>query len=134
MSIQSSKQDLIQSQLPVGTSSGKIPIVPIPLASVNVTLATVATSGSYADLSGRPSLGTQMSVDTGWTAATATPDKTVVLADYSNGVNGTMVTALNLVSAGTGTAIAAGFDQVVVLTKQVAALRAILLAAKLPNA
>lgn len=71
---------------------------------------------------------------TGWTAATTAGDKTTVLAAYTNGVNGTMVSALNVVSAGTGTALSAALDQVVILTQQVAALRTALLAGTKPNA
>lgn len=80
-------------------------------------------------------LGTsQMSADTGWTANAGAGDKTVSLTNYANGVNGTMVTALNLVSTGTGTAISALADAVVLLNKKVQALETALVAAKLPNA
>lgn len=98
------------------------------------TFATVATSGAYSDLSGVPSIGTQMSVDSGWTANSTVGDKSATLASYSNGINGTMVTALNLVSAGTGTALSAGFDVLVTVVKQLAAVRTALVAAKIPNA
>lgn len=67
------------------------------------TFSTVATSGAYADLSGLPSIGTQFSVDSGWTANSTVGDKTAALAAYSNGLNGTMVAALNVASTGTGT-------------------------------
>lgn len=77
---------------------------------------------------------TTVPVDTGYTANSATSDKTVVLANYANGVNGTMVSALNVVSAGTGTAVSAGLDVVVLLVKKVAALEATLAAGKFPNA
>jgi hypothetical protein len=72
--------------------------------------------------------------DSGYSANTATADKTAVLATYTNGVNGTMVTALNVVSAGTGTALSAGLDVVVLLVKKLAALEATLAAGKFPNA
>lgn len=97
------------------------------------TFATVATSGAYSDLSGLPTLGTQMTVDSGWTANSTVGDKAAALASYSNGVNGTMVAALNVVSGGTGTAISAGFDVLVNVVKQLAAIRTALVAAKLPN-
>lgn len=97
------------------------------------TFATVATSGAYADLSGLPSIGTQFSVDSGWTANSTVGDKTAALAAYSNGINGTMVTALNVVSGGTGTALSAGFDVLVNVVKQVAAIRTALIVAKIPN-
>lgn len=97
------------------------------------TLSTVATSGAYSDLSGLPTLGAQMTVDTGWTANSTVGDKTASLASYSNGLNGTMVTALNVVSGGTGTAISAAFDVLVNVVKQLAATRTALVAAKLPN-
>lgn len=97
------------------------------------TFAAVATSGAYSDLSGVPTLGTQMTVDSGWTANSTVGDKTAALASYSNGLNGTMVTALNVVSGGTGTAISAAFDVLVNVVKQLAAVRTVLVAAKLPN-
>jgi hypothetical protein len=73
-------------------------------------------------------------IDTGYSANTTTADKTVVLANYTNGLNGTMVTALNTVSTGTGTALSGGLDVVVLLVKKVAALEATLAAGKFPNA
>jgi hypothetical protein len=73
-------------------------------------------------------------VDSGYSANTATADKTAVLTTYANGVNGTMVSALNVVSAGTGTALSAGLDVVALLVKKVAALDATLAAGKFPNA
>lgn len=93
---------------------------------------TMANAGAVLTALGTVAITT----DTGWTAATATPDKTVTLANYTNTLSGAAVTALDaLVGAtGSGTAINAGLTQVVVLTKQVSALRTLLLAAKLPNA
>lgn len=75
-----------------------------------------------------------MSADTGWTANNTTGDKTAALSSYSNGVNSTMIAALNVVSSGTGTAIGAAFDVLVVVVKKLAALETALVAAKLPNA
>lgn len=98
------------------------------------TLSTVATSGAYSDLSGLPTLGTQVSVDTEWTANNTAGDKTAALSSYANGVNGTMVSALNVVSSGTGTALSAGMDVLVIVVKKLAAIETALVAAKLPNA
>lgn len=98
------------------------------------TLATVATSGVYSDLTGKPSLGTQMSADTGWTANNTAGDKTAALSSYSNGLNGTMVTALNVVSGGTGTALSAAMDVLVIVVKKLAAIETVLVSSKLPNA
>jgi hypothetical protein len=75
-----------------------------------------------------------LSADTGWTANSTAGDKTAALAAYSNGINSTIITALNLAAANSGTAIGALGDIVVVLVKQVAAIRTALVAAKLPNA
>lgn len=99
-------------------------------------MSTVATTDSTGANTANTAFGTQMTVDTGWTAVTATPDKTVTLANYTNTLSGSAVTALDALvgASGSGTAINAGLAQVVVLTKEVAALRAALLAAKLPNA
>lgn len=98
------------------------------------TLSTVATSGSYNDLTSKPSLGLQMSADTGWTANNTVGDKTAALSSYSNGLNGTMITALNLVSANTGTVLSAATDIIVLLVKKVAALETALVSNKTPNA
>lgn len=97
------------------------------------TFANVATSGAYTDLSGLPTLGTQMSYDSGWTANSTVGDKTAALSSYSNGINSTIITALNLAAANSGTAIGALGDIVVTLVKQVAAIRTALVAAKIPN-
>lgn len=98
------------------------------------TLHEVAISGDYNDLGNLPSLGTQMSADSGWTANNTVGDKSVALSSYSNGLNGTMVSALNVVSTGTGTALSAAMDIIVLLVKKVAALETALAAGKLPNA
>lgn len=91
------------------------------------------SNSGLAQILNKPSLGTQMSVDSGWAANNTVGDKTAALSSYSNGINGTMVTALNAVSLGTGTALSAALDVIVVLVKQVAAMRTALIAAKLPN-
>lgn len=75
-----------------------------------------------------------MSADTGWTGNAGTGDKTVALSNYTNGLNGTMVTALNLVSGSTGTVLSAALDMIVNLNKKVQALETTLAANKLPNA
>lgn len=81
----------------------------------------------------KPTLGQQVTVDSGWTANSTAGDKTAILSSYSNGLSGTMVTALNLVSANTGTALSAAMNIVVLLVKKVAALETALAANKLPN-
>lgn len=97
------------------------------------TFSTVATSGSYADLSGSPALGTQITVDPGWTANNTAGDKTAALSYYSNGLNSTIITAMNLAAANSGTAISAALDVLVVVVKQLAAVRTALVVAKIPN-
>lgn len=72
--------------------------------------------------------------DTGWTANLTSGDKTAQLSSYTNGLNGTMVSALNVVSGGTGTALSAAMDVIVILVKKVAALETVLAANKRPNA
>lgn len=98
------------------------------------SLNAVAISGSYTDLSSKPSIGLVVSADSGWTANSGVGDKTVALANYTNGLNGTMVSALNVVSAGTGTALSAAMDMIVNLNKKVQALETVLVATKIPNA
>lgn len=75
-----------------------------------------------------------ITVDTGWTANGTAGDKTVAVQAYTNGITGTMVTALNVTSGGLGTALSALADQVAALTKKLAAHETALAANKLPNA
>lgn len=72
--------------------------------------------------------------DTGWTANSSAGDKTSVVTDYVNGIDATMVTALNLVSANLGTNLSAACDVIVLLRKKVQALESALATSKLPNA
>jgi hypothetical protein len=72
--------------------------------------------------------------DTGYTANTSAGDKTVVVTDYTNTFNGTMLAALDVVSAGAGTALSLALDTIVLLRKKVQALETTLAAGKLPNA
>lgn len=74
-----------------------------------------------------------MQPDTGWTANASVGSKTTVVPNYTNGLNGTMVSALNVVSAGTGTALSSALDSVAALTSKVQALETALAAGKLPN-
>lgn len=61
----------------------------------------------------------------GWTANASVGDKTQAIANYSgSGLNGTMVSALNVVSAGTGTALAQDEARVQELVKKVQAIEA----------
>lgn len=94
------------------------------------SLKAVSTSGSYVDLTNKPTIPL---ADTGWTANAGAGDKTVALSNYANGLNGTMVSALNVVSSGTGTALSTAMDMIVNLTKKVQALETALAANKLPN-
>lgn len=77
---------------------------------------------------------TTLPVDTGYTAIAATGSKSAALTTYANGLNGTMVSALNVVSAGTGTALSTALDTIVILVQRLSALEATLAAGKLPNA
>lgn len=97
------------------------------------SLKTVATSGSYTDLTSKPTIPV-ITTDTGWTGNSGAGDKTVALTNYANGLNGTMVTALNLVSVSTGTALSAALDALVLLNKKVQAIETALVSNKLPNA
>lgn len=158
---------ILASSVPVeqvGTSTGQIPVIPIPMGSMalilsaplNLTgttlsinlatgslpglmtaaqfsvigsLATVATTGAYSDLTGKPTLGTAAAqatgafataaqgtkadtaiqpgnaglivADTGWTANADSGSKTVAIG--STATLDTIATALNIVTAGAGT-------------------------------
>lgn len=94
------------------------------------TLQFLRGDGSLATF---PAIGTQMSVDTGWTANTYGGVKTAVLVTYSLVISGAMVTALNLTSSGLGTSLVTMDQTLQLLVQQVAALRTALIAAKLPN-
>jgi hypothetical protein len=72
--------------------------------------------------------------DAGYVANTSSGDKTVIVTDYTNTLNGTMVTALNTVSAGTGTALSLALDTIVLLRKKIQALETSLAAGKFPDA
>lgn len=72
--------------------------------------------------------------DTGYTANTSSGDKSAVITNYTNTLDGTMVAALNVVSGGTGTALSAALDALVLVRKKVQALEATLAAGKFPNA
>lgn len=78
-------------------------------------------------------LGIPMQLDSGWTASAGAGSKTTVVPNYTNGLNGTMVSALNVVSAGTGTALSSALDSVAALTSKVQALETALAPSKLPN-
>lgn len=73
-------------------------------------------------------------IDTGYTANSTAGDKTAQLVAYTNSLNGTMVSALNVVSTGAGTALSSGLDSIALLVKKVAALETTLASGKLPNA
>lgn len=72
--------------------------------------------------------------DSGYTANSTAGDKTAQIAAYTAGIDGTMTTALNVVSANTGTKIALMDATVVLLVKKLAALETTLVAGKFPNA
>lgn len=95
------------------------------------TLNAVAISGSYTDLSSKPTIP---SADTGWTANSGVGDKTIAVPVYTAAITGTMVTALNVVSAGLGTALTNLESQLVAQNKKLLALETALAANKLPNA
>lgn len=78
---------------------------------------------------------TPLDVGTGWTANASGGDKTVAVQNFAaSGFNGTMTTALNTVSAGSGTFFAAQAQQVQDLTNKLQAIEAALVALLLPNA
>lgn len=72
--------------------------------------------------------------DTGWTANQSGGDKTVAVQNYTNGLNGTMIAALNVVSAGTGDALNNALAQIAALTKKLQAIETALANQLRPNA
>lgn len=93
-----------------------------------------STQGTKADSALQPGGAGTVATDTGWTANSTVGDKTAALTGYTNGLDGTMVAALNLVSANTGTALSTALDVIILLVKKVAALQTCLVANKVPNA
>lgn len=77
---------------------------------------------------------TNLPADTGWTANQSGGDKTVAVQDYDSTTLDGMTSALNLVLAGFGTAIAQLADQMDAVTKKMQAIEAVLAAQKRPNA
>lgn len=107
------------------------------LSTAIAALGTVARSGAYTDLTGKPSLGTQMAVDTGWSAAAATPSKTISMPTWTaGGITGTIVTGANALVgvSGLGTVLGNMDTQLAALTARLSQLEATLAAGKLPNA
>lgn len=92
------------------------------------------SGGSGSPITGL-AIGAQLTPDTGWTANASAGSKTVAVQNFAaSGFNGTMVTALNTVSAGSGTFFAAQAQQVQDLTNKLQAIEAALVALLLPNA
>lgn len=135
----------------VGTATGNVPSVPIPITSMNFTLSgqftmvnstlgisssafATAAQGVLAASALQPGAAGLMTLDTGWTANSTAGNKTAILAAYTNGLDGTMVAALNVVSSGAGTALNTGLASVALLVQKVAAIETALVAGKLPNA
>lgn len=135
----------------VGTAAGNVPSVPIPITSMNFTLSgqftmvnstlgisssafATTVQGVLATSALQPGAAGLMTLDTGWTANSTAGNKTAILAAYTNGLDGTMVAALNVVSSGVGTALNTGLASVALLVQKVAAIETALVASKLPNA
>lgn len=98
------------------------------------SLKAVATSGSYTDLTSKPTIGNNITTDTGWTANSGVGDKTVAIPNYVSGITGTMATALNVTSGGLGTALQTIDTALVAAIKKIQALEIALSTNKLPNA
>lgn len=103
------------------------------------TLTDGTTNKAYSatektKLAGIAASATANPADTGWTANSTAGDKTVAVAAYTNGISGTMVTALNVTSGGLGTALSALADQLAAVTKKLAAIETANAAGKFANA
>lgn len=96
--------------------------------------SATAAQGALASTALQPGGAGTLAADTGWTANSTVGDKTAQIVAYVAGIDGTMVTALNVVSANTGTKLALLDATVVLLVKKVAALETALVANKVPNA
>lgn len=93
-----------------------------------------AAQGALAASALQSQAGLILSADTGWTQNNTEGDKTAALSSYSNGLNSTIITALNLAAANSGTVLGAALDVLVIVVKKLAALETALAAGKLPNA
>lgn len=107
------------------------------LTAAIAALGAVARSGAYSDLTGKPSLGTQMVADTGWTAAAATPSKTMALSTWTaGGITSTIITGANALVgvSGLGTVLGNMDSQLAALTARLSQIESTLASGKLPNA
>lgn len=107
------------------------------LTAAIAALGAVARSGAYSDLSGKPSIGTQLSLDTGWSATTAIGSKTITLATWTaGGITSTIITGANALVgvSGLGTVLGNMDTQIAAITARLSQLETTLAAAKLPNA
>jgi hypothetical protein len=107
------------------------------LSTAIAALGAVARSGAYSDLTGKPSLGTQVTADTGWTAAAATGSKSIALSTWTaGGITSTIITGANALVgvSGLGTVLGNMDTQMAALTARLSQLEATLAAAKIPNA
>lgn len=103
-------------------------------SSGNVQIAQAIDSGTWQGSRIGTGFG-GVAIDTGWTANASGGSKTVAVQNFSaSGFTGTMTTALNTVSAGTGTFFAAQAQQVQDLTNKLQALEATLVLSTMPNA
>jgi len=106
----------------------------VGVSANNIVQLTAAAKLPAVDGSLLTNLVGVVTADTGWTANTTAGDKTAQLVAYTNGLNGTMVSALNVVSTGTGDALNTALATIALLVKKVAALETALVAGKIPNA
>lgn len=107
------------------------------LAAAIAALGAVAISGAYSDLTGKPSLGTQITMDTGWTAAAAAGSKSVSMPTWTaGGITSTIITGANALVgvSGLGTVLGNMDSQIAALTARLSQIETTLASGKLPNA
>lgn len=100
----------------------------------NAAAFATAAQGALAASALQSQAGLILTADSGWTANSTAGDKTASLSSYSNGLNSTIIAALNLAAANSGTALGAALDVLVVVVKKLAALETAFVASKIPNA
>lgn len=125
-----------------GTWSGKytFSFAPTLVASATNALQKANGSGALTDATAgtdyvAPGGAGTILLDTGWTAAESVGSKTDSVENYSGaGIDGTMTSALNLVSAGLGDALVQDEARIKELIHQCQAMQTALVAGLRPNA
>lgn len=117
-----------------GSIDTRLGTIQLGVAATRTTISGNATGPRAFTLPNNGADCFAMQLDTGWTAAASSGDKTDSVDNYSGaGIDGTMASALNLVSAGLGDALQQDEARIKELIHFCQALQTALVARILPN-